>query len=109
MGNNLWLHFFQDIFAHDFYLEQVYALTIVGLVKNISRITSWFDSYIIDGLNNLISYIVFFSSSILKYASSGQLQLYVLTIFTGLWFSILIWLFLIRNQLLLISNIDYFS
>ena len=106
---NLWLHFFQDIFAHDFYLEQVYALTIVGLVKNISRITSWFDSYIIDGLNNLISYIVLFSSSIIKYANSGQLQLYVLTIFTGLWFSILIWLFLLRNQLLLISNIDYFS
>ncbi len=96
-STNLWLHFFQDIFAHDFYLEQIYAVTIVGLVKNISRITSWFDSYILDGLNNLISYIVFFSSSILKYAGSGQLQLYILTIFSGLWFSILIW-FLFRNQ-----------
>lgn len=103
-STNLWLYFFQNIFAHDFYLEQVYAVTVVSLVKNISWITSWFDSYIVDGLNNLISYIVFFSSSILKYSSSGQLQLYVLTICSGLWFSILVW-FLFRNQLLLISNV----
>ncbi len=91
-STQLSLRFLQDLFAYDFYLEEIYAYTVVAAVAGLSRLTAWFDRYIIDGAVNLVSLATIFSGSALKYNTSGQSQFYVLTIFTGV--SLLMWLML---------------
>jgi NAD(P)H-quinone oxidoreductase subunit 5 len=81
--------FFQDLFAYDFYLDKIYANTIVALVASIARMTTWLDRYVIDGAVNLVSLFTIFSGNALKYNVSGQTQFYVLTIMIGV--GLLIW------------------
>lgn len=78
-----YLRFFQDLFAYDFYLDKIYAFTVVAVVVGISRIAAWCDRYIIDGAVNLVSLFTIFSGNALKYNASGQSQFYLLTIFFG--------------------------
>ena len=89
---NFYLRFFQDLFAYDFYLDKVYEVTIVALVANISKLTAWFDRYVVDGAVNLVSLFTIFSGNALKYNVSGQSQFYVLTIFISI--GLLLWLVL---------------
>jgi NAD(P)H-quinone oxidoreductase subunit 5 len=77
------LRFLQDLFAYDFYLDRIYQVTVVWLVATLSKITTWFDRYVIDGLVNLVSLATIFSGSALKYNATGQSQFYVLTIIVG--------------------------
>lgn len=70
-----YLRFFQDLFAYDFYMESIYANTIVALVVGISRLTSWLDRYVIDGAVNLVSLFTIFSGSTLKYNVWDSLKL----------------------------------
>ena len=98
---NLYLRFFQDLFAYDFYLDKVYQFTVVALVANISKITAWFDRYVVDGAVNLISLFTLFTGNALKYNVSGQSQFYVLTILISV--SLLLWLML-SDQWSLITN-----
>ncbi len=84
------LRFFQDLFAYDFYLDRIYAVTIVAAVSNIARFSNWFDRYVIDGAVNLVSLVTVFSGNALKYNVSGQSQFYVLTIVVGM--GLLLWL-----------------
>ena len=81
--------FFQDLFAYDFYLDKIYANTIVALVASIARMTTWLDRYVIDGAVNLVSFFTIFSGNALKYNVSGQTQFYVLTIMIAV--GLLIW------------------
>jgi NAD(P)H-quinone oxidoreductase subunit 5 len=83
------MRFFQDLFAYDFYLDELYSYTIVWLVSSSSKLTTWFDRYVIDGAVNLVSLATIFSGSALKYNTSGQSQFYLLTIVMGV--SLLIW------------------
>ncbi len=83
------LRFFQDFLAYDFYIEQVYNLTVVLLVSKLSKLAAWFDQYIIDGLVNSIGLATLFSGNTLKYNTSGQSQFYLLTILLGI--SLLLW------------------
>ncbi|MBR8831010.1 MAG: NADH-quinone oxidoreductase subunit L [Chroococcopsis gigantea SAG 12.99] len=82
------LRFFQDLFAYDFYLDRVYAFTVVWAVASLSKITSWLDRYVIDGAVNLVSLFTIFTGSSLKYNVTGQSQFYVLTIVVGVCFFI---------------------
>jgi NAD(P)H-quinone oxidoreductase subunit 5 len=91
-STQLSLRFFQDLFAYDFYLEEIYAKTIVAAIAGLSRLTAWFDRYVIDGAVNLVSLATIFSGSALKYNTSGQSQFYVLTIVVGV--GLLMWLIL---------------
>ena len=84
-----YLRFFQDLFAYDFYMERIYASTIVALVVSIARFTSWLDRYVIDGAVNLVSLVTIFSGNSLKYNVSGQSQAYILTIVIGV--GLLLW------------------
>jgi NAD(P)H-quinone oxidoreductase subunit 5 len=77
------LRFLQDLFAYDFYLDRIYQVTVVWLVATLSKITTWLDRYVIDGLVNLVSLATIFSGSALKYNATGQSQFYVLTIIVG--------------------------
>ena len=95
ISNNLYLRFFQDLFAYDFYMEKVYKYTVVWAVVTLSKVMSWIDRYIIDGFVNLVSLAAIFSGNALKYNASGQSQFYVLTIVFGVTF--LLW-FILSGQ-----------
>ncbi|MGK7882377.1 MAG: proton-conducting transporter membrane subunit, partial [Crocosphaera sp.] len=98
---NLYLRFFQDLFAYDFYLDKVYEVTVVALVANISKLTAWFDRYVVDGVVNLISLFTIFSGNALKYNVSGQSQFYVLTMLISI--ALFLW-FILSGQWSLITD-----
>lgn len=73
----------QDLLGYDFYIDRVYQLTVVGAVALMSKLNAWIDSYVVDGLVNLVGLGTMFSGQSLKYSSSGQSQFYLLTILSG--------------------------
>ena len=73
----------QDLFAYDFYTPTLYRLSIVFVVDLVSKITAWFDRYIVDGIVNLVGLASIFGGETLKYSTSGQYQFYALTILLG--------------------------
>lgn len=90
-STKLSIRLFQDLFAYDFYLDKIYEFTVVWAVATLSKITSWFDRYVVDGAVNLVSLATIFSGNALKYNASGQSQFYLFTILMGvtllLWFT----------------------
>ena len=88
-SNKVVVRFFQDLFAYDFYIDKLYAVTVVAAVAFLAKFTSWIDRYIVDGVVNLVSLVTIFSSNALKYNVSGQSQFYILTIILAV--SLLLW------------------
>ncbi|NES72406.1 MAG: NAD(P)H-quinone oxidoreductase subunit F, partial [Okeania sp. SIO2D1] len=74
----------QDFFAYDFYTVKLYRITIVFVVGLVSRIISWVDRYLVDGVVNFVGLATVFGGQGLKYNVSGQSQFYVLTILIGM-------------------------
>ncbi|MBD2164188.1 NAD(P)H-quinone oxidoreductase subunit F [Calothrix membranacea FACHB-236] len=72
--------FLQDLLGYDFYIDQVYKVTVVSAVAILSKISAWSDRYVIDGLVNLVGFAAILSGQGLKYSISGQSQGYMLTI-----------------------------
>lgn len=72
--------FWQDLLGYDFYIDQVYKVTVVSAVAILSKISAWSDRYLIDGLVNLVGFAAILSGQGLKYSISGQSQGYMLTI-----------------------------
>ncbi|MGK7909974.1 MAG: NAD(P)H-quinone oxidoreductase subunit F [Synechococcus sp.] len=70
----------QKFFSYDLYTPQLYRSSIVFGVDWASRITDWFDRYIIDGAVNLVGLVSLVGGETLKYGNSGQSQFYILTI-----------------------------
>lgn len=97
----------QDLVAYDFYTPKLYRNSIVFSVDLISRITSWFDKYLIDGTVNLFGSATAFSGQSLRYSTSGQSQFYALTILLGvaLLGILLCWPFLSRLVLLFTAGL----
>jgi NAD(P)H-quinone oxidoreductase subunit 5 len=77
------LRFMQDLLAYDFYIDQLYRVSVVWVVDRLSRLSAWFDRYIVDGVVNLVGLASIFTGESLKYSVSGQSQFYVLTILIG--------------------------
>ncbi|MFM7449290.1 MAG: NAD(P)H-quinone oxidoreductase subunit F [Leptolyngbyaceae cyanobacterium] len=77
------LKLLQDLLAYDFYMDQVYRFTVVWFVNLVSRFSSWFDRYVVDGMVNLIGLASILGGESLKYSVSGQSQFYLLTILMG--------------------------
>lgn len=73
----------QDLLAYDFYTERLYANTVVATVGGLSRLSNWFDRYVVDGLVNAVGLASLLGGESLKYSISGQSQLYLLTIMAG--------------------------
>jgi len=89
------LRLIQDFCAYDFYIEKLYRVTVVGGIEMLSKITDWFDRYVVDGLVNLAGLVAVFSGQALKYSVSGQSQTYVLTIMVGVGLLVMLsWMFL---------------
>lgn len=78
------LRFIQDLLAYDFYIDQLYRVTVVWAVNGISRLSYWFDRYVVDGAVNFVGLASIFSGESLKYSISGQSQFYLLTILLGI-------------------------
>lgn len=87
-----YLRFFQDLLAYDFYIERLYEVTVVAVVRLSSQFTTWLDRYIVDGFVNLVGKVTLLSGQGLKYGVSGQSQSYLLTIMVGI--STILWLLL---------------
>ncbi|MEB3232054.1 MAG: NAD(P)H-quinone oxidoreductase subunit F [Leptolyngbyaceae bacterium] len=81
---NVTLRLVQDTLAYDFYLENIYDLTVVWLVGTAAKITTWFDRYVVDGVVNLVGLATVLSGQALRYSISGQSQGYILTITVSL-------------------------
>jgi NAD(P)H-quinone oxidoreductase subunit 5 len=93
----------QNLFAYDFYTQKLYRLTVVFFVDLVSRVISWSDRYIVDGLVNLVGMVTVFGGQSLKYNVSGQTQFYAFTILSGIALIGLIvsWPFLSRLSLII--------
>lgn len=74
----------QDFFAYDFYTAKLYRLTIIAVVGSVSRVMSWVDRYLVDGVVNLVGFATIFSGQSLRYNVTGQTQFYALTIVLGI-------------------------
>ncbi|MDY7020380.1 MAG: proton-conducting transporter membrane subunit, partial [Cyanobacteriota bacterium] len=74
----------QNFFAYDFYTAKLYRLTIIAAVATVSKIMSWVDRYLVDGVVNLVGFVTIFSGQSLRYNVSGQTQFYALTIVLGI-------------------------
>jgi NAD(P)H-quinone oxidoreductase subunit 5 len=77
------LRIFQDLLAYDFYTEKLYNVTVVFVVSQLARFSSWFDRYVVDGAVNFVGVASLLSGESLKYSVSGQSQGYILTIVIG--------------------------
>ena len=73
----------QDILSFDFYIDRLYDFTIVFAVSSLSRLTFWFDRYVVDGFVNAVGFVSVFGGESLKYSATGQSQFYVLTVLLG--------------------------
>jgi NAD(P)H-quinone oxidoreductase subunit 5 len=73
----------QDFFANDLYTAQLYKVTIVFVVGLISQIINWIDTFLVDGVVNLVGLATVFGGQSLKYNVSGQTQFYFLSIILG--------------------------
>jgi NAD(P)H-quinone oxidoreductase subunit 5 len=74
----------QDLLAYDFYTERFYRITIVNVVASISRLASWFDRNVVDGLLHGVARFSLQSADSLKLSVSGQSQSYVLTVLVAI-------------------------
>lgn len=74
----------QDLLAYDFYTREAYRGSVVLSVDLISRITSWLDKYLVDGIVNLFGTVTTYGGQSLKYSTTGKSQFYVLTILLGM-------------------------
>ena len=76
--------FVQDILSYDFYVDELYRLTVVFGVSLVSKVSAWIDRYLLDGLVNLVGLATIFGGQTLRYTSTGQSQAYLLTILLGI-------------------------
>ncbi|WP_416672176.1 NAD(P)H-quinone oxidoreductase subunit F [Egbenema bharatensis] len=74
----------RDLFAYDFFIDRLYGMTVVLGVVQGSRLTAWFDRYVVDGLVNFVGVASLFGGESLKYTISGQSRTYLLSLFIGL-------------------------
>jgi len=74
----------QNLFAYDFYTPDIYRFSIVFAVDRVSKIIAWIDRFIVDGAVNLVGFASLLGGESLKYSTSGQSQIYALTILIGI-------------------------
>jgi len=73
----------QDLLGYNFYIDRLYRVTVVGAVALMSKVSAWFDRYVVDGMVNFVGLASIFGGESLKYSTSGQTQFYALTVLLG--------------------------
>jgi NAD(P)H-quinone oxidoreductase subunit 5 len=74
----------QDLFTYDFYTPQLYKNTVIGGVALLAKGVNWVDTYVVDGVANLMGTLMLIGGQSLKYSTSGQSQFYMLTVMLGI-------------------------
>ncbi len=74
----------QNLFTYDFYTPQLYKNTVIGGVALLARGVNWVDTYLVDGVANLMGTLMLMGGQSLKYSTSGQSQFYMLTVMLGI-------------------------
>ena len=74
----------QSLLSFDFYIDRLYRMTIVPVVKGLSEVGIWIDRHVFDGFVNLVGFATLFGGESMKYSTSGRSQFYLLTILIAL-------------------------
>jgi len=73
----------QNLFAYDFYTPQIYKVTIIFGVAQLSKFADMLDRFVIDGIVNSVGLFSLLGGEGLKYSNNGQTQFYALTVLLG--------------------------
>ncbi|MDZ8258838.1 NAD(P)H-quinone oxidoreductase subunit F [Nostoc sp. ChiQUE01b] len=73
----------QDLIAYDFYTPNIYRMTIIFAVAQISQLADMIDRFVVDGIVNFVGLFSLLGSEGLKYSTSGQTQFYAFTVLLG--------------------------
>ncbi|MBD2279840.1 NAD(P)H-quinone oxidoreductase subunit F [Aphanizomenon flos-aquae] len=73
----------QNLFAYDFYTPQIYKVTIIFGVAQLSKFADMLDRFVIDGIVNFVGLFSLLGGEGLKYSNNGQTQSYALTVLLG--------------------------
>ncbi len=73
----------QDLIAYDFYTPNIYRMTIIFTVAQISQFADMIDRFVVDGIVNLVGLFSLLGGESLKYSTSGQTQFYAFTVLLG--------------------------
>ncbi|MBS9387091.1 MAG: NAD(P)H-quinone oxidoreductase subunit F [Dolichospermum sp. BR01] len=76
----------QNLFAYDFYTPQIYKITIIFGVAQLSKFADMLDRFVIDGIVNSVGLFSLLGGEGLKYSNNGQTQFYALTVLLGVGF-----------------------
>jgi NAD(P)H-quinone oxidoreductase subunit 5 len=97
----------REILANDFGIARIYRLSVVLAVQQGSRLTAWFDRFIVDGMVNFVGLASILGGESLKYTVSGQSRNYLLTLFLGviLGATALIWSFSVPASTIFSANL----
>ena len=76
----------QNLFAYDFYTPQIYKVTIIFGVAQLSKFADMLDRFVVDGIVNFVGLSSLLSGEGLKYSNNGQTQSYALTVLLGVGF-----------------------
>ncbi|MBW4508932.1 MAG: NAD(P)H-quinone oxidoreductase subunit F [Scytonematopsis contorta HA4267-MV1] len=73
----------QNLLAYDFYTPNLYRMSFVALVDQISKLADVVDRLVVDGMVNFVGVFSMIGGEGLKYSNSGQTQFYALTVLLG--------------------------
>jgi NAD(P)H-quinone oxidoreductase subunit 5 len=73
----------QDLLAYDFYTPNLYRITIIFSVAQVSKFADMIDRFVVDGIVNLVGLFSLLGGEGLKYSTSGQTQFYAFTVLVG--------------------------
>lgn len=73
----------QDLLAYDFYTPNLYRITIIFSVAQLSKFADMIDRFVVDGIVNFVGLFSLLGGEGLKYSTSGQTQFYALTVLLG--------------------------
>lgn len=76
----------RQVFAYDFYLDKVYEKTFVAFVVTLSKMGTWCDRVVVDGVVNSIGSTSLRVGEALRYSVTGQSQSYILLILVSVGF-----------------------
>ncbi|MEJ1932113.1 NAD(P)H-quinone oxidoreductase subunit F [Nostoc sp. NIES-2111] len=73
----------QDLIAYDFYTPNLYRITIIFGVAQLSKFADMIDRFVVDGIVNFVGLFSLLGGEGLKYSTSGQTQFYAFTVLLG--------------------------
>ncbi|WP_416828123.1 NADH-quinone oxidoreductase subunit L [Ectobacillus polymachus] len=75
---------FYQLLLNKYYIDELYGVTIIPLVKGIAYVLKWIENYIVEGVAVLFASITKAVGSLLSKLQSGQVQTYGAVAFVGL-------------------------